>query len=216
MADRPRDGRFAGCAALLSVVLAEFGHQLSFLERFGGRGFRLEAAGVHSYFPTLMTVAGALVGAGALGALLVLSLGRLAMGGALGRTRRPGIPMWRLLIVMLALQLAVYLVQESCEALAAGRLLTAPWLFGALAWGAAGQAPIAVLAALALSWLSVRLDRAIAAIRGVIASLRSLSPAPVDRFGAALVPSRAPYLSLASICGTALVKRGPPGELLAR
>ncbi|MBO0687383.1 MAG: hypothetical protein J2P45_29895, partial [Candidatus Dormibacteraeota bacterium] len=169
-----------------------------------------------SYFPTLLTVAGALVGACALGALLTLSLGRLAMGGALGRTRRPGIPMWRLLVVMLALQLAAYLVQETCETLAGGRPLTAPWLLGTLGWGVAGQAPVALLAALGLSWLSVRLDGAIAAIRRVIASLRSLSPAPVSLFGMALGPSRAPYLSLASICGAALVKRGPPEDLLAQ
>src|SRR5207253_9613717 len=158
MAERRLDGRYMRVAALLSVVLAELGHQLGFLERYGGRGFTLDSVGVHQYFPTLLSVVGAGLGGVTLCLLLVLSLGRLAVGGALGRTRHLAVPVWRLLPLLLALQLAVYLVQETAEALAGGHLITLSWLITTVAWGIAAQTPVALLAALALSWLSARLD----------------------------------------------------------
>jgi uncharacterized oligopeptide transporter (OPT) family protein len=125
MAERRSDGRYLWSAVLISAVLAELGHQLGFVERYGARGFALEAVGVHQYFPTLMSVVGAGLGGAALAVLLVLSLGRLALGGALGRTPHLAIPVGRLLPLLLALQLAVYLTQETSEALASGQLVTA-------------------------------------------------------------------------------------------
>jgi hypothetical protein len=218
MAERRSRWRYPGLAALLSPVLAELGHQLGFVERYGARGVALEGAGVHHYFPTLLTVVGAGLGASALGTLLVLALGRLAVGGALGRTRRPGVAVRYLLPTLVALQLAVYVVQESAEALAIGQELTFSWLLSIVFWGLAGQAPLALLAALALSWLSARLDRALAAIREVVWAARVLATAPVARPPAGFVP-RTAHLPLALICGMALSRRGPPllpRPLLAR
>jgi hypothetical protein len=210
MAERRLDGRYMWCAAFLSLVLAELGHQLGFVERYGGRGFTLEAVGVHHYFPTLMGVVGAGLGGVTLCVLLVLALGRLAVGGALGRTRRLAVPVRRLLPVLLSLQLAVYLTQETSEAMASGHLISLPWLATTLAWGLAGQGPVALLAALALSWLSARLDRAIAAIRRAAHAARAFTPAPVDQPETGPGPNGAPHLSLARDCGRALTKRGPP------
>lgn len=210
MAERRLDGRYMRIAALLSLVLAELGHQLGFFERYGGRGFTLDAVGVHHYFPTLMSVVGGGLGGATLSVLLVLSLGRLAVGGALGRTRHLAVPVWRLLPVLLALQLAAYLVQETAEALAGGHLITLSWLVTTVAWGIAAQTPVAMLAALALSWLSARLDVAIAALKRAAQAARSFTPAPVDQPSSALGPNSAPHLSLVRACRTALTKRGPP------
>jgi hypothetical protein len=210
MAERRSDGRYLWSAVLISAVLAELGHQLGFVERNGARGFALEAVGVHQYFPTLMSVVGAGLGGAALAILLVLSLGRLALGGALGRAPQLAVPVRRLLPLLLALQLAVYLTQETSEALASGQLVTARWLMSTLVWGLAAQAPVALLAALALSWLSTRLDCAIAAIRRAAQPDRAFVPAPVHRPETGHGPNRAPLLSLLRDCHRALIKRGPP------
>jgi hypothetical protein len=210
MAERRSDGRYLSCAVLISAVLAELGHQLGFIERYGTLGIALETVGVHQYFPTLMSAVGAGLGGATLAILLTLSLGRLALGGALGRTRHLTVPVRRLLPVLLALQLAVYLTQETSEALASGHLVTMQWLIATLAWGLAGQAPVALLAALALSWLSARLDRAIAAIRGAAQAARSFTPAPADQLAAGHATTSVPHLSLACDCHRALAKRGPP------
>jgi hypothetical protein len=210
MGARRSDGRYLLCAAFLSVVLAELGHQLGFVERYGSQGFALEGVGIHQYFPTLMSVVGAGLGGVTLAVLLVLSLGRLAVGGALGQTRHQGVPVRRLLPVLLALQLAVYLTQETSEALASSQLVTTPWVVSTVAWGLAAQVPIALLAGLALSWLSARLDHAITAIREVARTAPTFSPAPVDEPKTGYGSYSAPRLSLASDCRTALAKRGPP------
>jgi hypothetical protein len=157
-----------------------------------------------------MTLVGAGLGAATLAVLLVLSLGRLALGGALGRARHLTVPVKRLLPALLALQLAVYLTQETSEALASGQLVSVPWLISTLAWGVAGQAPVALLAALALSWLSARLDRAITAIRRAAHTVQPVAPAPVDQPATGQSPNPAPYLWLLQACHRALIKRGPP------
>ena len=210
MAEPRSGGRYTWCAVLISSVLAELGHQLGFVERFGTSGLALEGVGVHQYFPILMSVAGAGLGGAILAVLLILSLGRLALGGALGRTPHLTVPVRRLLPILLALQLAVYLTQETFEALASGQLVGMPWLISTLTWSLAAQAPVALLAALALSWLSARLDRAIAAIRRAAQAARGYPAAPVDQPAASHGPKRSLQLSLARDCHRALVKRGPP------
>jgi hypothetical protein len=131
----------------LAVPLAELGHLI-------GHGLRIPQDGVHTYFPTALQAAGALVGAGLLAALAVLVLARI-LAGEVPR-RKP----WSFALLfsgLLFAQMGVFLVQEGLEGHALPTLAT-------VAIGLLGQQPVALVAALALRWLSARLGPALASL----------------------------------------------------
>ncbi len=135
----------------LSLPLAEFGHTVA-------HSLRVSSTGVHSYFPTLLSVAGTLAGGILVIALAVLVLAKL-VAGATPRCRPWSFPL--LFSWLLATQLAVFLVQEGLEAHSAPGRAT-------IAMGLLAQQPVSLVAALALRWLSARVGPALEAI----ASLR--------------------------------------------
>src|SRR5215472_8544977 len=133
-------------AQLLLVATAgsQAGHLVAYQARFGASAAAVQAGGVHSYFlPLAATLLG---GAGATGLLALLAIGaaRLAAG-----RRRPIRERWALMEVLpalFALQLAIYIGQESIEAAVTGGTGTAA--LDLLLWGALGQLPVAFLGAL--------------------------------------------------------------------
>lgn len=168
-----------GLAILLAAPMSQLGHALAYWLQ-GVPGDR----GVHAYFPNLLTAAGATAGAALLAAFLLVGLGRLLDPG----WRRQGAPvaLAPLLIALLSCQLLVFICQETLELATVGR---APSLL-LLAWGVAGQAPVALLAALALRWLSQRLRPALRALRMQRAA--AVLWAPLASEGPCLEPASGP------------------------
>jgi len=78
-------------------------------------------------------------------------------------------------------------------------------------WGTLGQLPIAAIAALALRWLSARVESAVGLTRDVIGATVPLRPAPLvaipvyEASDQALLTSRIAWSNLA--------RRGPPTSL---
>lgn len=133
--------------AALAFPLAEVGHTIAY-------GLRVSSTGAHLYFPAVLSTAGALAGGALVAALALLVLARIVAGAT--PRRRP----WSfspLFIGLLAMQLALFLVQEGLEAHSLpGR--------GTLAMGLLAQQPQALMATLALRWLSARVVPALEAI----------------------------------------------------
>lgn len=202
-------------AAALGVPLSEAGHLLAYFARFGEQGVALQTQGVHSYLPGLLQLCGGGVGLLLLGALLVLGLGRL-LGGKGGTVERSvSQPARDLLLVMAVVQLDIYIVQEMLETLAAHQVVTFGLIFSIIGWGLAGQLPVAIVAALGLSWLSIRLHVAVERLRSLwIMCLRGRLPSTSLVIG--LVPSWTSDVTVwACGAGRTLVKRGPPPRPLS-
>jgi hypothetical protein len=195
---------------VLGIPLSEVGHTLAYLAHYGREGLFLQSEGVHAYFPGALQLSATVLGLGLLTALLVLGLGRLVLGKGAGLRRAGAQPVLDLLVVAAAVQLQTYLIQEVLEVLAAHRELSFGLLFSIVGWGLAGQLPVAALAALALSWLSIRMEAAAAGLRCLWQDcLRLRPPAPV-----VVINVRPVCVSvvntLARVARQALVKRGPP------
>jgi hypothetical protein len=131
----------------LAVPFAELGHLVAY-------GARVPSGGPHIYFPTVLQLAGGALGAALLASLAVLALARL-LTGVTARSRPWSFPL--LFAGLLAAQLVVFLVQEALEARSLPRLST-------VSLGLLAQQPIALLAAVALRWLSARLGPAAQAL----------------------------------------------------
>jgi hypothetical protein len=196
-------------AASLGAPHSAHGHLLAYLCRYGAHGLVLEGQGVHTYFPRLFALTGAALGAVLVAGLLVGGLGHLALsrGAGLRPARRRSV--LDLLLVMAAVQMQVYVAQETVEALAGGIRLDTVWMTSMLVWGIGGQLPIAILAAFGLAWLSTRFDAGLAGLRSLWRGTSALLA------GAPLVvaePGRAfdTVARLAQAAPAALVKRGPP------
>jgi hypothetical protein len=210
---RPAGSRYLVAAALLGLPLSQLGHGLAYLARFGGGGLTLQSQGAHGYFPSLVQLSGALTGATVLGSLFVLGLVRLAVGHSPGYRLQRRQPLIEVLVVLACVQLATYLLQETAEALLSGQPLSVGFLPATLLWGAAGQLPLALAAALALSWLSVRLEKAIGVLRAAREDLGRLG-----RFPPALLRAGGPWgrhPSLSEWVSAAVSERGPPALLLS-
>jgi hypothetical protein len=149
-----RERRYAGLALLLAVPMSQLGHALAYWLQ----GLQ-PATGVHAYFPTLFALLEGAAAAALLAALLVVAAARLLNPG----WRRSGVAasFVPLLLALGAGQLLIYLGQETVE-LAISARAPAPNL---VLFGLAGQAPVALLAALTLRWLSERMEPALRALR---------------------------------------------------
>lgn len=199
----------------MGIPLSELGHTVAYVAQYGRQGLLLESQGVHAYFPQVLQFSASGVGLVLLAALLVMGLGRLAAGRGAGLRRTGGQAVLDLLVVMAAVQLQIYLLQEILEVLATHQPLTFSLLFSILGWGLAGQLPVAIPAALALSWLSIRTEAAVEQLRSLWASCRSVRP-PAPVVVVHVHPVYVPgIVSLASVARQALLKRGPPQLLFA-
>lgn len=206
-------GRYWLYAAAVAGPLAQLGHVVSYTARYGTAAGAIQSAGVHAYFPTLLKSSAGLLGAAVLTALLLMGGGRLVLGERLGFRRRPGIPIPELMLACLCFQFDVYVLQEVLELLASGQALTAHALASVAVWGLVGQCPVALLAAVALHWLSARLELALTRLR----STRALPALPVPP-AAMLVRPQVPFDTgaLRQTALAAFATRGPPATGFAR
>jgi hypothetical protein len=127
----------------------------------------------------------------------------------------PAPPGWRrrstarfaeLLPVLFTAQLIVFAGQETIESLAAGGGHL-PSVVELLFWGAFGQLPSAAIAAVALTWLLVRLE---AAWTVLLTGPARLLPQPGALSERAAPRAPAPARLLTSTFPSAFRKRGPP------
>jgi len=199
--------RYLVGAAVLGLLLSQLGHTLAFLTQFGFHGLTLESTGVHAYYPAIGSISAAAVGLAGLVVLLIVGLARLLRGRSSELVKGSRTPFLQLLAVLITVQLTVYLAQEVTEDIVSGDGVTVGSIVGILAWGTVGQGPLAILAAAALCWCSVRLSAALIALRSNPAR-RLAWPIPAPAVQSSVNPSPARHLMKA--CRQALAKRGPP------
>ena len=194
--------------AIVLLAASQAGHLLATELRRGPRGLAaLDGSGVHAYVPAVASVLLGAGGAVALTGLLIVAAARAVRNGGPKTIVRP--ERGSLLDVaagLFAAQLAVYLVQETIEALASGAGLPSP---GLVLWGCAGQVPVALVAALALRWLTSSVETAVAELEATagrpLAARHVLVPA-------ASGPAAPPPLRCRT-AGSAVSGRGPPALL---
>jgi len=188
--------------------MAQVGHVLSYALHYGGASGAIQSAGTHAYFPELLKASIAVPAAGLLAALLLIGAGRVLVGERFGYERRPGLAFPDLALACFCFQLDVYVVQEVVEAVVGGQALSAQLLAAVCAWGLVGQGPLALLAALALHWLSIELEPVLGELRYALGRLTLDVPFLPIAVQVHAPPrcERARYLSR-----TASPTRGPPG-----
>ena len=155
-----------------ALTASQAGHLVTYQLRFGGAALDIQSSGAHEYFLAPAKTAIGVVALAMLAALFVVGFGRIAAGRRLQADSTT--PFVRTLATVYSLQLAVFVVQETAEALLGQvHLASVPAL---LLWGAVGQLPVALAAALAWRWLGARVRPAIAAIRCAL-TVRPFVPA---------------------------------------
>src|SRR5215469_4668084 len=147
-------------AGVLAGPLAQLGHLVAYSGRYGAAAGPVESAGAHAYFPALARAGIALLACLVLASLLVAGAGRVLLARGLGGRRRAAVPVGDLVLLLGCLQLNVYLVQEVVEGIASGQVITPGSLATIVAWGVGGQVSVALVAGLALHWLSGRFELA--------------------------------------------------------
>jgi hypothetical protein len=187
------------------ALLSQLGHLVVYQLQYGSAAPSLQSTGAHAYFPTLVKTSFGLVAAAVLASLLVIGAARLAAGGRVRAVA--GAPSYvSLLGALFTIQLVIFGLQETVEALAAGATVaTAPHL---LLMGSAGQLPVALLAALALKWLLVRFESAITELRVALPSIR----VPVAPAAVAFSAWSRSDVVLRPVASASLAKRGPPSS----
>jgi hypothetical protein len=196
--------RFSLAAGGLTVglVASQAGHLLAYALLYGPVAGRMQSTGAHSYFPTFVKTAFGLAAAFVLLAIVVIGLARLLAGRRLGSS--PSLSYVRLLAMLFSLQLTFFVVQESVEMAAGAPVTSAP---GLLLWGSLGQLPVALLAALALRWIAVRVGPALASLLEPMAGAIRLTPYIVAIRVRPLAFAAATPLETLSLT---LTRRGPP------
>jgi len=193
---------------LVAVASPPLGHLLVYQAREGAVATHEQSSGAHAYFPGFAATLGAALGATLLGSLLVTAGARLVAGRRRGL--RPA-KRWSFIDVLAAvftIQVGTYAAQEAAEALAMGAAM--PPIPGLVLWGALGMLPVAVLAAIALTWLSVHLEAAVRRLRSVAI--------PAGRHPSVEIPLpvRLDFRDpLKVVAIGAVAKRGPPDLLYA-
>jgi len=185
----------------IGIAGAQAGHLLAYELRFGVAAPALQSTGAHAYFPALAKTGVGLAALALLSSLLVVAAARIVAGRRVQPGTSPSFV--RLLAVLYTIQLACFAGQETAEALLGGtHASSAPLL---ILWGTAGQLPVAVAAALALRWLDLRLEPALAVLRLGAAPAGRCVPVAIAwrswRFSPGLAPLRVVAFSYL---------RGPP------
>jgi len=169
---------------------------------YGPAAAQVQSTGAHSYFPAVVKTSFGLTAVFLLLALAAVGLARVLAGRRVAAAPAPGFG--RLVAMLFCLQLTFFVVQESIEMAAGAQATSAPAL---LLWGSLGQLPVAVLAALALRWIAVRVAPAVASLLRPIACAIRLTPFVVAFNAAPLAVEAAPSLETLSLT---LTRRGPP------
>jgi hypothetical protein len=206
----PPPKRHLAAAALLAPPLAEVGHALAYLMRYGPIGLRLETEGVHAYLPAVLRSSALLIGMSVLLLLVIAAGGRILIGRGFGLRRR--YHRWiDLALVFGCIQIATYIAQESLEALAGHQ----PYTFGLLAiivgWGLVGQLPVATLATVTAVLGAAALEVSLEGFRSALEpAQRYPSPIPPVSSANSLTPAPVPPLPLLGMRRCAATRRGPP------
>ena len=145
----------------LAAAGSQAGHLLTYTLRFGGAAASLQSSGVHGYFPSVVKPALGVAAMAVLGALLAVGLARIVAGRRIEHDPAPSY--LRVLAILYTLQLGCFAVQETAEAALSGASPSSASVL--VLWGTVGQLPVAVVAAIALSWLLVRLRPALLVLR---------------------------------------------------
>ena len=174
----------------IGIAGAQAGHLLAYELRFGVAAPALQSTGAHAYFPALAKTGVGLAALALLSSLLVVAAARIVAGRRVQPGTSPSFV--RLLAVLYTIQLACFAGQETAEALLGGtHASSAPLL---ILWGTAGQLPVAVAAALAMRWLDLRLEPALAVLRLGAAPAGRCVPVAIAwrswRFSPGLAPLR--------------------------
>lgn len=193
-------GRLAILVLGAGVLGSQAGHLLAYELRFGSAAAQLQSTGAHSYFPAVAKTGLGVASLALLAGLLVLGMARMLSRGPVIAETAPSFV--RLLAAVYTLQLALFAVQETAEAVLGGAPAgSAPLL---LMWGAVGQLPVAIAGALVVRWLLVRVRPALAALRLRPPALMFVAPVAVIQAW----PAR-PGLATVEVLDRAYV-RGPP------
>jgi hypothetical protein len=191
----------------LGLLASQAGHLLAYQIRFGAAAQQVQSSGAHTYFPLVAKTALGAVASALVAGLLLVGLVRVLSGQ---REKAVSSPSYlSLLAFLFSIQLTVFAAQEIAEGLITHSTIgSAPQL---LLWGTLGQLPIAVVAALALCWLTAHIESAVGAIREVVrASIPKPRPAPVAILNYT-APDRALLVSF--VARSPLGRRGPPSSL---
>jgi hypothetical protein len=196
-------------AATLGFALAgsQAGHLLSYRLHFGAAAQQVQSSGAHAYFPLLARTSLGIAATVLLASLFLIGLARMVAGQSSVRAASTT-TFLGLLAALFTIQLACFAVQEIGEALMAQVPLASP--ADLLLWGALGQLPTAVVAAMALGWISTRFEAAVDEIRRVIA-VRQSSPVPIALPIPVWTETDGIFL-LSRVAGASLGKRGPPSS----
>jgi hypothetical protein len=196
-------------AATLGFALAgsQAGHLLSYQLHFGAAAQQVQSSGTHAYFPLLARTSLGIAATVLLASLFLIGLARMVAGQSSVRTALTT-TFLGLLAALFTIQLACFAVQEIGEALMAQAPLASP--ADLILWGALGQLPTAVVAAMALGWIFTRFEAAVDEIRSVIA-VRQSSPVPIALPIPVWTDSDGIFL-LWGAAGASLSKRGPPSS----
>jgi hypothetical protein len=196
--------RLAAAVIGLGLLGSQAGHLLAYQLLFGATAQQVQSTGAHAYFPVVAKTAAGVAAAALLAGLLVVGLARVLNGRQVRSDTQT--PFIGLLAVLFTIQLAMFAAQEIGEAMVAGSsVATAPQL---LLWGTLGQLPVAAIAALALRWLSLRVETAVGVIKDLVRVAVSLPPA-----GPMVIPVYAASeraLLASRVASPDLAKRGPP------
>jgi hypothetical protein len=192
----------------LGLLASQAGHLLAYQVRFGAAAQQVQSAGAHSYFPLLVKTAVGTVAVALLAGLLLVGLARVLGGRRIETASRPFYI--GLFARLFTIQLTLFGIQEVVEATAAGA--TAGSAADLLLWGTLGQLPIAAAAALALGWLSTRVESAVGVIREAIGAAAVVRPLPAP---VAIVATAATdrALLMSRVAGSSLAERGPPSSV---
>ena len=186
----------------LGLVGSQAGHLLVYGLVYGPLAARVQSTGAHGYFPALAKTAFGLTAVFLLLALAALGLARVLAGRRVPVAPAPGFG--RLVAMLFCLQLIFFFVQESVEMAAGAPATSAAEL---LLWGSLGQLPVALLAALALRWIAVRVGPAVASLLRPMAGALQLTPHVIAVGAQRLALEAAPAFETLSLTHT---RRGPP------
>ncbi|HKC18662.1 MAG TPA: hypothetical protein VKE27_03430 [Candidatus Dormibacteraeota bacterium] len=148
--------RLTAFGLALGFIGSQAGHLVAYQIRYGAAAERIQVVGAHAYFPAIVKFGLGLLAAFVLLGLVAVGLARLLAGRRLEGASAPSL--LRMTAMLFCFQLTCFVVQESAEMASGAPALSAPVL---LLWGTMGQLPVAVLAALVLRWLAVRVAPAV-------------------------------------------------------
>jgi hypothetical protein len=169
---------------------------------YGPVAAQVQSTGAHGYFPAVVKTAFGLTAV-----FLLLGLAAVGLARVLAGRRVPAAPapaFGRLVAVLFCLQLTLFFVQESVEMAAGAPVTSAAAL---LLWGSLGQLPVAVVAALALRWIAVRILPAVASLLQPMAVAIRLTQYVIAVRAWPLAVETATSVEALSLT---LTRRGPP------